>query len=342
MGSLLDNMGQLAGYWVMEQPESCLAMPIGVDRIRFFGPDPLPGEKLMAEVRISLLDEQSCVSNHALRDASGRLRIAIDGWKTRRFQMDPDHFRRNRAIDTSEFSQIVPPNVAIFEDHHSSVLVRDHFSWRYLTAVEREAYAKLPPRQRRQWLNGRIAAKDAVRSYLRRKPGIASVYPKELRIENDVSGQPIVRPNVTDTVPTTLHISLSHKDRIAVAIVGERPVGIDIERIETRTQGFFDITFSPQEQAVLAGEDIDIACTRGWVAKEAVAKSNGTGLQGRLRDFLIDARDGDCLRVNGRWVVTHRLDDYIVGWLLDLFDDTTKDAPAASAPPSPNIEARIA
>ena len=34
-GALLDNMGQLAGYWVMEQPQDCLAMPIGVDAIRF-------------------------------------------------------------------------------------------------------------------------------------------------------------------------------------------------------------------------------------------------------------------------------------------------------------------
>jgi acyl transferase domain-containing protein/phosphopantetheinyl transferase len=342
-GALLDNMGQLAGYWVMEQPDNCLAMPIGVDRIRFFGPDPRQGEKLKAEVRIFRIDEQSCVSDHVLSDADGRVRITIDGWKTRRFPMDQEVFRRSREVDTTDLSQFIPPNVAMFEERHSSVLVRDHFSWCYLTAVERESYATLAPRRRRQWLNGRIAAKDAVRGYLRHNHGVTSVYPKELRIENGSAGEPYVRPNVTETVPDTLHVSLSHKDRIAVAIVGERPVGIDIERIEPRTQGFADITFSQQEQALLAGEDFDVACTRGWVAKEAIAKAHGTGLQGRLGDFLIDARDGDCLRVNGRWVVTHRLDDYIVGWLLDVFDDATTrglETPPDFLPTS--LQARIA
>jgi len=31
-GALLDSMGQLAGYWVMEQDSDCLAMPISVDK----------------------------------------------------------------------------------------------------------------------------------------------------------------------------------------------------------------------------------------------------------------------------------------------------------------------
>jgi hypothetical protein len=47
-----------------------------------------------------------------------------------------------------------------------------------------------------------------------------------------------------------------------------------------------------------------------------VAKLQGTGLQGRLHDFVITARDSDCFCVNGHWVVTHALRDCILGWSL--------------------------
>jgi phosphopantetheinyl transferase len=317
-GALLDNMGQLAGYWVMEQPSDCLAMPIGVDRIRFFAVDPQPGETLQAQVRIEQLDELNCVSDHQLRDAAGRLRIAIHGWRTRRYQMDKAFWVSSRMLSRHTLSQQVPPNVALFEDRYDTAILRDYISRRYLTEAERSDYDKLPPKRRRQWLNGRVAAKDAVLSYLRREHGVDAVFPQELRIENDSAGAPRIRANVTATVPESLHVSLAHKDALAVAIVGEHPVGIDIERIEAREESFVALVFSSAERELLAGEDEAAAYTRGWVVKEVVAKAAGTGLGGRLRDFVIEARDGDCFRVNGQWVVTHRLRDFIAGWSLSV------------------------
>lgn len=317
-GALLDNMGQLAGYWVMEQPENCLAMPIGVDRIRFFAPDPQPGETLEAQVRVAQLDELNCVSDHQLSDAAGKLRIAIHGWRTRRYQMDKPFWVASRMLSRHSVSQQVPPNVALFEDRYDTAILRDYISRRYLTTSERAVYDGLSPKRRRQWLAGRVAAKDAVLDWLRRERGIEAVFPQELRVENDAAGAPRIRANVTGTVPETLHLSISHKDLLAAAIVGEQPVGIDIERIEPREESFLALSFSEAERTLLADEDIAVASTRGWVAKEVVAKAAGTGLRGRLRDFVIEARDGDCLRVNGQWVVTHRLRDCIVGWSLPL------------------------
>jgi acyl transferase domain-containing protein/phosphopantetheinyl transferase len=318
-GALLDNMGQLAGYWVMEQPSDCLAMPIGVDRIRFFAPDPQPGERTQAKVRVNLLDALNCVTEHQLRDAQGRLCIAIDGWRTRRYQMDKPFWVASRKLSRHSVSQSIPGNVTLFEDRYDTAILRDYLSRRYLTTTERETYDALSPRRRRQWLAGRVAAKDAVLDYLRREHRIAEVYPQELRIENDAAGAPKVHANVTDTVPASLQVSLAHKGTLAVAIVGMAAVGIDLERIEPREENFLAMTFTRAERALLAASgEGDAAWTRGWVAKEAVAKANGTGLRGRLHDFIIDARDGDCFRVNGRWVVTHQVKDCIVGWTLDV------------------------
>ncbi|MDP3856694.1 MAG: beta-ketoacyl synthase N-terminal-like domain-containing protein [Stagnimonas sp.] len=315
-GALLDNMGQLAGYWVMEQPQDCLAMPIGVDAIRFHAPDPLPGEELSAKVRISQLDALNCVSEHQLHDAQGRLRISIEGWRTRRYQMDQAFWVASRKLSELQVSQQVPPNVALFDDRYDTAILRDYLCRRYLTASERAVYEGLSPRRRRAWLNGRVAAKDAVRAWLRRERGVTACWPQELRIENDAAGAPRLLANVTDTLPAGLHLSLAHKGGLAVAIVGEQPVGIDLERIAPREAGFVELAFTPAELAWLSDGDRDTELTRGWVAKEVAAKAAGTGLQGRPRDFVIEARDGDCLCVNGHWVVSHPLRDCIVGWSL--------------------------
>ena len=130
-GSLLDNMGQLAGYWVMEQPENCLAMPIGVNQITFHGPDPIPGELLNARVRIRALSELECETDHVLFDMEGRLRISIQGWKTRRYQMDKHFWEASRLLDRQGVSVELPPNIALFEDRYDTAILRDYMSLRY-------------------------------------------------------------------------------------------------------------------------------------------------------------------------------------------------------------------
>ena len=316
-GGLLDNMGQLAGYWVMEQADNCLAMPIGIDRIRFFGDDPQAGEALSCAVRIDRLDALSCHSSHRLHDARGRLRIAIDGWQTRRYEMDRAFWLRTQDLAHHELSRPLAIGVALFEDAHDSANVRDYLVRRYLTESERSTYDALAPRRRRQWLNGRIAAKDAVRAWLRRTRGVDGLYPQQICIDNETSGAPRIRAQFTAAVPATLQLSLTHKDRMAAAIVGERPVGIDIERVEARAPGFAATVFDAAELACLGGEDPRLGWARGWVAKEVAAKAAGTGLAGHLRRLTVEARDGDRLRVAGHRVVTRVLGDYVIGWSED-------------------------
>ena len=315
-GALLDNMGQLAGYWVMEQPSDCLAMPIGVDCIRFLAHDPQVGEQLKAQVRMRELDALNAVSDHLLCDASGQPRIVIEGWRTRRYQMDKEFWVNSRQLERAGVSAQAGSGISIFTDHYDTAILRDYLARRYLSVPEFAVYETLSPRRRRSWLNGRVAAKDAVRALLREQRESGIVHPKELRIENNSLGAPQVLPHVTDTVPLGLHVSLAHKDNMAVAIAGMQPVGIDIERIEARADSFVALVLTENEQVYLTVDTPELAITRAWVAKEAVAKSTGNGLGGNPRAFRIDARRGDSLCVNGRWVHTERRGDYLIGWTL--------------------------
>jgi len=313
-GALLDNMGQLAGYWVMEQPENCLAMPIGIARLMFFAPDPAIGDALQAAIRITRIDALNCVSDHQLRDASGRLCVAIEGWHTRRYVMDRDFSTRTRNPAKCAASHEVARDVMLFEDVYDTAMLRDYISRTYLTESERATYDALPPRRRRAWLAGRVAAKDAILNWVRRERTAVEVFPQEVIIVNDAAGVPLIRPNRSGNVPAGLCVSIAHKAHFAAAIVAEQAVGIDVELIEPREPGFLSLAFNASEHAMLGDDDAATGFTRLWVAKEVAAKRAGTGLQGRPKNFVVDAREGDSLQVNGHWIATRRVRNCILGW----------------------------
>jgi phosphopantetheinyl transferase len=161
-------------------------------------------------------------------------------------------------------------------------------------------------------LSGRIAAKDAVRDLLWRG-GHGALFPVELAIESEASGRPIVHFGAG----RDLRVSIAHKEEIAVAIAREgKDVGIDVERIEPRTDAFGEISFTKEELRLVEGEPRDEAWTRLWAAKEAAAKAQGTGLEGQLRRFPIRDRAGERLLVGDLWIETKRHGDYIISWTV--------------------------
>lgn len=316
-GALYDNMGQAGGYWLMEEPVGCFGIPIGVERLRFFAPVPEVGAELHCEVRIRELDELNNVTRIRLTDLKGRVLILADGWRSRRYQVDQEFRDQTMQIQNGGISVPLADGVVLFEDRYDTAMVRDYISRLYLTVDELALYQSVPPRRRRGWLNGRCAAKDAVRRYLHARSD-ERIFPKEMVILNEESGRPVVRPNVTTQVPDGLCISLTHKGGYAAAIASDREVGIDLERIEPRGEEFIALVLSAAEREVLgADEGLDIAVTRAWVAKEAVAKATGSGLGGNPKAWVLEARSGTDLCVNGRWVTTRRVGaDHIVGWTI--------------------------
>ena len=108
-------------------------------------------------------------------------------------------------------------------------------------------------------------------------------------------------------------VSLSHRTGVAVASIGDTgDAGIDLEVVEPRSDTFAAMCMSDDERALGAAIDNDVWVARAWTAKEAVAKADGTGLQGRPKDFVVRQVDGDWTLVNDRWVHTTQEGDLIV------------------------------
>ena len=153
-----------------------------------------------------------------------------------------------------------------------------------LGGSERTQYADRPPAGRRQWLLGRIAAKDAVRRHLWQTVG-GEIYPAEIEIRNQPSGMPCAVGIHGRELPA-LTVSIAHRGETGVAIVRDGPCGIDIEEIAERPASTYTVACGPAELELM-GEQSPVRFARFWTAKEAVAKLLGTGLRGAPQRFEV-------------------------------------------------------
>jgi phosphopantetheine--protein transferase-like protein len=315
-GALLDNAGQLMGYWIMTSVEiDRLGLPTSIEHIRYFGPSPRPGERLECTVRIREIAAHQVRADLELYQRD-RLWGLIEGWVDRRFESDPVVWPVLIYPETSLISQMRPGGYSFAVEHWTTSASRDLMMRRYLSEAEREQYGARNPRAQREWLLGRIAVKDAVRHWLFQH-GSGPIFPVEIAVSNDASGQPHVSGPFTEE----LCVSIAHTQWAAVAIVSTAAqVGIDVEKVQDQSERFAEMTLADSERELYERKGRETRqhwLTRIWTAKEAVAKSVGTGLAGRPRSFAATEMDADRLLVNDVWVRTEQVGDFIVAWTCD-------------------------
>ncbi|WP_370379009.1 beta-ketoacyl synthase N-terminal-like domain-containing protein [Catenulispora sp. GAS73] len=293
-GAILDNVGQLLGYWVMDTlPERTVVFPMGMKRIAFYGPT--PRESVACHVRIRSVEDTVVVADAQLV-SGGRVWAEISGWTDRRFGSHPD----TKAVEHDPGGALLARReaggwFAVF-DRWIDPASRQLRMRSYLGAAERELFEARPPRGRRQWLLGRIAVKDAVRQAVWDESGARKFFPAEVTVGNDGVGRPFVE-GTHGTALAPFAVSIAHAGDVGVAIVGpagdgRTAVGIDVEQVIARDRATLDFALSEDEFARLRllaadGDGEDLWFARFWTAKEAVAKALGTGLAGNPRRFAV-------------------------------------------------------
>jgi phosphopantetheine--protein transferase-like protein len=258
----------------------------------------VPGTELHCHIRITELTDAVLEADVQLR-VGGTVWAEVRGWQDRRFDSHPETRPVERFADRNTLSAPRPGGWVVVHERWPDLASRDLIMRNHLGAAERARYEQQPPRGRRAWLLGRIAVKDAVRRLLW-ESGEGPVFPAEIAVLNDESGQPRAIGLHGRTLPA-LAVSLAHRGETAVAMVRPAeagPVGIDLEEVTERTPELLQVALSPDEQAVVTShQDAALWFTRFWAAKEAVAKAEGTGLRGRPRDFTVVAAEPTALVV---------------------------------------------
>jgi acyl transferase domain-containing protein/phosphopantetheinyl transferase len=301
---LLDATGQLVGYWTAEHLASGFhVFPYRVEEVHIYGPNLRPGELAKCRARIAMVGQQQLRSDIDVIGPAGQLLVQLIGWWDRRFDL-PDRFYRLRiSPNDTLLSKSWPAAVAHFAtpeafsccllDELSYDLLESHGRiWQrvlahlVLSRSERLAWRNLkgPEKRRIEWLLGRTAAKDAVRSYMKQHHGV-SLYPADIEIEQDEHGKPLARGKWAQTTVAIPAVSLAHAGGVAVAVAGNdrqcRGVGIDIERMHEQREEFESIAFASEERTLLMSLD---GVSKGewilrlWCAKEALAKALGRGM----------------------------------------------------------------
>ena len=202
-----------------------------------------------------------------------------------------------------------------------SPAARERVATAYLGDAEQAALARLAPAGGDDRLRGRVAVKDAVRAWMAGR-GVEGIAPRDVRVDNDATGRPVVRIAGRPAVVGAPAVSIAHRRPAAVAVAGApgAAVGIDVELVERRGSVFARLALRTAElrlgEAAAVGRDEWV--TRLWTVKEAVAKAAGTGLRGRPKDFVVHEVDGEWARATGPgvpgglWVRSSREDDLVV------------------------------
>jgi phosphopantetheinyl transferase len=157
-----------------------------------------------------------------------------------------------------------------------------------LTPFELERFALFTfPKRKREWLGGRIAAKQAAMAVASLGEGEAASPWQGMEVAAAPDGRPFIRA-VDDIGQTLPDISISHSGNLAGAMAaGEGRCGIDIQKVTPTVIKVSERFAGAAEMTILDTLTGDLSMTARltllWAAKEALRKAIGTK---RLPGFL--------------------------------------------------------
>lgn len=311
-GSLLDNAGQLFGLWLqLTLTKDRIAFPVKIKDIEFFGD--LHDQDGIFECTCSLteMNDEFAIGD-ILLTRNNKVWCKISGWQNRRLEIDEPLWNVSMSPLHNRLSEEIAPQVFFFHQAYTRVASWDFILKRYFNQTEKQHHQKLFPNKRKSWMVSRVAVKDAVRNLLKQEKD-HPCFPITFEVASDEVGKPYLISEFTKDV----HISLAHKGKDAVGIARSgKAVGIDMEIIEERSSGFYDLVFTDNELVLLKDRDQAEWTTRFWVAKEAYGKFLGKGLKGNPKKLEIEKITEDSLWINQTEIKTIKHKNYIIGWTL--------------------------
>ncbi|MDH6250334.1 3-oxoacyl-(acyl-carrier-protein) synthase/phosphopantetheinyl transferase [Chryseobacterium sp. H1D6B] len=311
-GSLLDNAGQLFGLWLqLTLTKDRIAFPVKIRDIEFFGDMDDQDGIFECTCMLTELNEEFAIADIILK-RDGKVWCAITGWQNRRLEIDEPLWNVSMSPLHNRLSEEIAPEVFFFHQAYTRVASWDFILKRYFNQTEKQYHQQLLPNKKKNWMVSRVAVKDAVRNLLREQKN-HPCYPITFEIRSDEFGKPYLIGGATEQI----HISLAHKGKEAVGIARYgSPVGIDMEIIEERSAGFYDLVFTDAELTLLKDKDQAEWTTRFWAAKEAYGKFLGTGLKGNPKALEVERIQNDHLWISQIEIKTIKHKNYIIAWTL--------------------------
>jgi acyl transferase domain-containing protein/phosphopantetheinyl transferase len=350
----VDNFTHLLGAWGLDYlREGDVVFPLSMDELEIYGERPREGSDVDCRITVTEIEHHRLRVESEIVRPDGSVWMRIRDWEDWRFHWpgryrdvmrQPRDFWLGEELELAGFgSGRTEPAQAVWLEPPADMgrpVWRDVLEQIMLAPAERSAIlsAAANERQRTHKLWGRIAAKEAARR-LWHAAGNVAVYPADLSIVADRNGRPELFSLAAPTDLPVAAVSIAHCDGVAVAIAASDPaarVGIDVETIVPRPDGFEATAFSSAEQRLLHNwSDASRIewMARFWCAKEAAAKATGLAASAVALDceiIRVDEASGVCrvqlgpaltadrpeLMVDSLCVVTARRGAFAWAWTL--------------------------
>lgn len=227
---LLDACAQITGYWAQATlSERFITFPVGAMEITFFSGPPPPGDRPRCRMRIRDISRQLVRSDLTVFNGDGQAWVRVTGWTHRRFDLPDELYRFYRfpgQHTVGRISRERTPAAGNITCAASCYNRLDNTIWQkaigylYLNADERRMFReKLRGNDRPgRWLSGRIAAKDALRVFLREIRGELPA-PADITLVDDRHGNLMPRSRLIAGLEQQVALSVIHADDFATAHV---------------------------------------------------------------------------------------------------------------------------
>ena len=283
------------------------------------------GARLKCYMRLTGVTPKSHLCDISVTDGNGKDIMEVSGWEELTERVPVEY--RDLILQPATTFLTAPlegdllgepatdVSSAFIADVPYSLFERDEERWLktlsyvILDASERRDFAEMPgsTARRTEWLFGRVAAKEAVRRYLKDYYQ-ARWSDADIRIWADGSGKPHALGAWNDYLNTKLDIAIAHTAQFVVAVVAANArVGVDVESVQRDlSEEFTAGVFTPDELELAAdAADASRSLIRFWCAKEAVSKALGTGIrysprEMRVANFMADTGTVE-IRLEGAW-----------------------------------------
>jgi hypothetical protein len=181
-GSLLDDLGKLIAYWAIDRAGiGEAALPTGVASVELFGPKPHDGRPVHCDIRVVEVQRDLIRADGVLVLEDGTLLARVRGWTSILFHLDELMAPMHHDAGRHDVTEPQPGGWYVVRERWPTGPARDLTARRFLSRPERAEYARLNLAAQRRWLLDTIAAKDAVRRWLRDRFGVGS-FPVEVTL----------------------------------------------------------------------------------------------------------------------------------------------------------------
>ncbi len=308
-----------------ERFRGAFSYPFRMHRLALKGPLPQEGTRLNCYLRLVDATEKSQLCDIVVTGGDGNVVMEIDGWEeiTERgapalceMVLQPaTSFITESLSDEMLGYPVANVSSAFVTDVPYRQFERNEELWLriashvVLNSLERKEFLEMKgsASRRTEWLFGRIAAKEAVRRYLKDHHQARWSY-ADVQIWRNESGKPIAIGEWSKFLAAKLDVAIAHTAQFVIAVaVSNKRVGVDVESVARDLSAEFTNGVFTADEQELAAQALhpSQAVIRFWCAKEAVSKALGTGIRFSPREMHITdykADEGTILvRLEGAW-----------------------------------------